>query len=341
MRVEIRHCIFVAVAALILALGSRINYRFFAWGKLLPWPALILLFIALALGVLVFVPGVGHAMGDRYRWIRIGPDQYSIGLQPSEVIKYSLIIFLSALLSRNEINVRKFSTFLTALAITLVCTGLVITQDFGVGIMICFSALVVMFIAGIPWYYIFSLIVSAAAAAYCIVLNSPAKMQRVMAVVDPWSTSNPSAFQARQAILSILSGGYKGVGPGCGIRKLGFLPEDSTDFIFASFCEEWGLRGAVLLVCLFVLWVWNTRRASRGAGNQFGSTLASSMGIVIGCQAALHIAINLVLLPPTGVALPFVSVGGTSLVMTAIAVAIIASLAMSSDVSDSLETAAE
>lgn len=325
-RSEMRHFVFLAVALVVLVATSRVDYRILARGTRMSRPALALLVFSVFLCGLVFVPGVGHEVGGRYRWLRFGPPQYSFGLQPSEIIKFTLIIFLSAWLSRPGTNEKSPLVFLAAFSLVAGCTGMVITEDFGMGLIVCVAGLVTMYIAGIRWYYLVSLLPSGGVAAYLIVVNSPGKLQRITAVIDPWNESNPATYQARQALVAICSGGVEGRGPGMGIRKLGFLPEDVTDFIFAAFCEEWGLIGASLLVGLLLLWVWNTRRVSRGAGDRFGSVLAASLGTVIAMQAILHVAVNLVILPPTGISLPFVSAGGTSLIVTSFAAGLVAAV---------------
>ena len=325
-RVDMRHTMFACLATAVLFLAWRINYRWFAAGRKLPWPALGLLIISLGLGVLVFVPGIGHAAGGKFRWIRIGPKQYSIGLQPSELIKIALVIFLAAWLTRPKVNPRKFLTFFKALMVTGVCALLVITQDFGTAVLIGISAMVVMFLAGVPWYYIAGTIPPAAFAGFYFILETPYRLRRIIAMIDPWSVTNDAAYQARQSLLAILAGGWNGLGLGNGVRKLGFLPEDSTDFIFASFCEEWGFRGAVLLLGMLMMWLIFCRKASAKAADPLGRVLAGGLGALIIIQAMLHIAVNMVMLPPTGISMPFISAGGTGLVIMAGAASIIVSI---------------
>ncbi|MCD4823068.1 MAG: FtsW/RodA/SpoVE family cell cycle protein [Phycisphaerae bacterium] len=325
-RVDVRHGAFAIVAALVLATAWRVNYRVFAAGKLLPWPSLILLLIAVGLGLLVFVPGLGHSVGGKFRWIRFGPKQYSIGFQPSELIKIALVIFLASWLTRPGVNVGKFRTFLLAVVVTGGCAGLVVTQDFGTAVLIVLIAGAVMFLAGVPWYYLFSIIPPAVAAGYFFIIETPYRLARITAMLDPWNTTNASAYQSQQSILSILSGGWRGTGLGNGVRKLGFLPEDSTDFIFASFCEEWGFRGAVLLLGLLLFWMVHCRNAASRASDSHGRVLAGALGAMILLQAILHIAVNMVMLPPTGIAMPFLSAGGTGLVLMAGAAAMIVSV---------------
>lgn len=325
-RVDVRHAMFAVLAAVLLLCLSRfLNYRCFAAGRV-PWLALAMLAVAVVCAVLVYVPGIGHAIGGRYRWIRIGPRQYSIGFQPSELLKISSVVFLSAWLTREGRNPRSFANFLLSCMVAGGCIGLVITQDFGMAMVIALSAGVVMFLAGVPLYYLVPTACAGAAGVYYLITNSAYRMQRVLAVADPWSETNDSAYQARQSLTAILAGGWNGRGLGNGIRKLGFLPEDSTDFIFASFCEEWGVRGAVLLMVLLLLWMLQCRRAAARASDGFGRVLAAALGAMIAIQALLHIAVNIVALPPTGIGLPFVSAGGTRLLLMAFAASLIVSV---------------
>ncbi|MBN1942294.1 MAG: cell division protein FtsW [Phycisphaerae bacterium] len=326
-RVDMRHTLFAALAAGVLLVGWRVNYRWLSAGPGLPWLSLGLLIAAIVLGGLVFVPGVGHAVGGKFRWIRLGPREYSLGLQPSELIKLSLIVFLSCWLTRRGEKVRSVWTFLAAGALTAACMALVVTQDFGTAGLIGVSAGVVMFLAGVPWYYLAGAGVAAAGAFSHIVIQTPFRLQRILAMLDPWDAANNSTYQVRQSLTAIFSGEWTGRGLGLGVRKLGFLPEDSTDFIFASFCEEWGFRGAVLLAALLLIWLWHCRRTAARAGDELGRVLSAGLGTMIALQAVMHVAVNLNALPPTGISLPFVSAGGTSLVITAVAASLIASVA--------------
>jgi cell division protein FtsW len=325
-RVDMRHTLFAVLAAGVLLVGWRINYRWLAAGPWLPLLALGLLIVAIALGCLVFVPGIGHAVGGKFRWIRLGPRQYSIGLQPSELIKLALIVFLACWLTRRGEKVRNFWTFAVAGGLTGACMALVVTQDFGTAALIGISAGVVMFLAGVPWYYLAGSLAAVASAFFYIIIETPFRLQRILAMIDPWDVTNNSTYQVRQSLMAVFGGDWTGRGLGLGVRKLGFLPEDSTDFIFASFCEEWGFRGMVLLAGLLLIWLWHCRKTASRAGDELGRVLAAALGIMIALQAVMHVAVNLNVLPPTGISLPFVSAGGTSLVITAAAAALIASV---------------
>ena len=327
-RRDLRHTGFAAVAVLILMFAWRFDYRRLPGrgriGLLVPT---LLLVVALICALLVYVPGVGHEVGGRYRWIRIGPADYSIGFQPSELVKLSLVFFLAAWLTRKATDIRSFSwTFLPAVGLTMLCVGLVVREDLGTAVLIGTAAFVVMFLAGIPWHYLLAPLPFAAGGFWMFVVQDPGRWGRIAAMIDPWSTANPSAYHARQSLLAVMTGGYFGKGLGHGMLKRGFLPEGSTDFIFSVFCEEWGLVGALLLVGLVLLWMWHARRVSVRAGDRFGRTLAGSLGFAIALQAVLHIAVDLVAAPPTGIGCPFVSAGGTRLWAMAAATSLILSV---------------
>ena len=326
-RTDVRHTLFAGLAVLVLATAWRLDYRVLAAGRRLPIAAAAFLAASLVCGVLVFVPGIGHAVGGYFRWIRIGPARYSIGFQPSELIKLSLVILLAAWLTRETVNpAHPWKSFLPALLVVGGCVGLVITQDLGTGLVIGVSALVAMLLSGVPWYYLAPLVPTGGWGFWWFVMQDPTRRARIEAMIDPWCATNPSAYQPRQSLMSILSGGWFGRGLGRGMNKLGFLPEDSTDFIFATFCEEWGFAGALLLMGLVLMWMWHARRAAVRAQDRFGQALAGSLGFLIAIQMVLHIAVDLVVAPPTGMSLPFVSAGGTALVIMAAAAALLISV---------------
>ncbi len=326
-RQDMRHTVFAALAAGALFLVWRIDYRRIAGGGGFPRLALILFLLSVVAGALVFVPGIGHSAGGKFRWIRIGPKQFSLGMQPSELIKITMLFFLSCWLTRPGVKVRSWKTFAWCVVILAVAEVFVIKADLGTGVLIALAWAVVLLLAGIPWYYFAAMIPSVTLAGWYFISSSPYRIKRFEALLNPWSTDNISSYQTQQALLSIFSGGWFGMGPGNGVRKLGFLPEDSTDFIFASYCEEWGFVGAVLLIGVWLVFLRQCWKAASRAEDSLGRVLAASLGMMLLLQVILHIGVNLVLLPPTGIALPLISAGGTGLVFTAVSVGLIASVA--------------
>jgi cell division protein FtsW len=326
-RSDVRHLMFAAGAVAVLLIASRIDYRVLAGRKRWPVIAAGMLAVSLVCGVLVFVPGIGRSVGGYHRWIRVGPTQYGIGFQPSELIKISLLVFLAAWLSRPGVKVRSFRrVFVPAVALIAVSVGLIITQDFGTAAVIGVSSVAMLALAGVPWLYLLSLIPPAAGGFYLLVVQSPHRWSRMTAMLDVWSPDNPCTYQPRQSLLAILTGGWFGKGIGCGTVKLGFLPEDSTDFVFSALCEEWGFIGAAVLIGLWLAWTWTTWHSAGRARDRFGQLLAGSIGFVIVLQAIMHIAVDTVALPPTGMSMPFVSAGGTSLLLMAAATGLIVSV---------------
>ncbi len=326
-RRDYRHTAFALIAALVLLTAWRFDYRRLAGKGEFPTFLFACVVMTLILGVMVYLPGVGYSVGGKFRWIRVGPAEFGIGFQPSELIEISMIVFLAAWLSRRGDAIRSFKwTFLPAMLLMLVCVGLVIREDFGTAALIGISAVVVMFLAGVPVLYLASLLAPAAAAFYYFVVCDAHRWGRILAMIDPWSRTNAASYQAGQSLLTIITGGYFGRGLGNGMLKRGYLPEGETDFIFSVFCEEWGLVGAMLLVGLLLLWIWHARKAATKADNGFGKMLAGTLGFMIALQALMHIAVDLVAAPPTGIGCPFISAGGTRLVTISIATAMILSV---------------
>lgn len=322
-RASVRHVIFAVLAGAMLLVAWRVDYCLLSRGGRLPIAATAALAVALACGVLVLVPGVGREVGGYRRWIRVGP----IGFQPSELIKLTLVVFLAAWLGRDDVDAKSFARgFLPAAGITGVCAMIVVTQDFGTAVVIAAVAGVTMLLAGVRLRYLLGLCCLGATALAGMLASSPRRWLRVKAMLDPFSTENPSSYQLRQSLTAITTGGVTGKGLGLGMMKRGFLPEDSTDFLFAILCEEWGLIGAAALVMVLLAYLVLSRRAASEAGEKFGRVLAASLGFLIVLQAAMHIAVNVGFLPPTGISMPLVSAGGTSLILAAAATALIVSV---------------
>ncbi len=331
MRSDMRHTLFAAAAALVMCFGWHFRYRWLC-GDTDKWPlrAAVVLGFTIVLALMVHFTPLGIARHGKLRWLRIAPSPFGV-FQPSEVLKIALLIFLAAWYSRTKTEAKNFGWgFLVSAGVTGVCLLLVVTQDLGSAVIMAVAVLLTMFIAGVRWYALVGLLAAGGGGFWYFVSTSAHRIQRFSAVGNPWSLENPCAYQPRQSLLAILTGGFYGKGLGRGIIKQHHLPERSTDFIFASFSEEWGYLGAMLLVALVVLWIWFARRSASNASDRFGFILAGGLGVLIAIQMVLHIAVDTVAAPPTGMSYPCDSVGGTSLLATAWAASLIVSVSAQS-----------
>jgi cell division protein FtsW len=324
-RVDVKHLVYALAAAILLMTLWRLNVRWLNVGRRFPWLAAGFLSAAIVLCCMVYVPGVGRAVGDRWRWIGAGP----LTFQPSEILKIALVVFLTSWLTRKGPAVRSFwKCFLPALGIVAVCMGIVVKEDFGTAMLIGVAGGVTLLLAGTRWWHLVMLVALAAGGFYVFIYLNPDRRywDRVMGYLGQGPHNERAVYQTTQSLLAVATGGWWGKGLGMGTVKLGYLPEDSTDFLFAIICEELGFAGAALVLGLVLVWALLARRASARAGDRFGSVLAGALGFLIALQAVLHMAVDLVVVPPKGLGMPFVSAGGTSLIIMAAAASMIVSV---------------
>ena len=227
-RVDAKQVIFAAGGCFVLLFFWRMNYAWLSKGKKLPWLTVILMLISLALAFMVYVPGLGHEVGNKYRWIRIAGFQF----QPSEVLKLVAVTAVCVFLTRPGKSIKNPWRVLTAGGLIILCAGAVVKEDFGTAVIIALSGTIAMFIAGVPWYWFAAGIPAGIASGYYMMLSESYRVARWQAMLDPWDVSNKASYHPRQSILAVLGGDWFGAGLGCGIRKMGFVPEDTTDFIF-------------------------------------------------------------------------------------------------------------
>lgn len=329
-RPDVRQAMYAPVALLILCLFWRLDYhlldrRPWAGVRLLRWipaPAMLLVILGLALSAVVLIPHVGFEVGGQRRWLKFGPVQF----QPSEVLKIALLIYLAVFLSRRQVEPKAFvRTFLPLIGLTGLSVMLVIEYNFSTAAVMGVAAAAVMLMGGVRWFYLLGLAVPAAAGFYAYVVREPHRWERITVFLDPWSKTNPASFQPWQSLIWIAAGANP-PGLGAGVAKYGYLPEDDTDFIFTTVSYETGIVGAVVVIGLLLVWLYLVRRSAIDAADRQGSLLAAGLGFAIILQAALHIAVTLVVVPTTGISLPFVSVGGTALWIMSAATAVIISV---------------
>jgi cell division protein FtsW len=285
---------------------SRVPYT--AWRRL----AVPLLGAAVGLMAAVLVPGIGDVAGGARRWIVLGP----VSLQPVEVAKFSLVVYLAHFLSNRRERVRHFLPGLAPpLLVTLGLAALALRQpDMGSAVVLVGITGTVLLCAGARWAHLLGLGAVALPVGAWAALGEAYRRQRLLAFLDPWRDALGSGFHIIQSLVAVASGGVFGLGLGQSRQKFFYLPERHTDFIFAILAEELGLVGVTAVLALYGLFVARTFRAALRAPDRYGALLATGVGCWVAGQAVLNMGVATGLLPVTGVPLPFVSFGGSSLV---------------------------
>lgn len=284
----------------------------------------LVLLAALALLVLVLVPGIGREVNGSTRWIPLA----IFNLQVSEAAKLALMIYLSGWLVRHGHQVRStmmgFLIPMTVLALTGML--LLLEPDFGAAVVIIATGMSMLFLAGVPLWRFGVVLLGAVGLGAALIVGSPYRWNRLTAFVNPWEDPFNSGFQLTQSLIAIGRGEWLGVGLGGSVQKLFYLPEAHTDFVFAVIAEELGLVGVVAVVALlgYVCWrALSVGAASIRAERPFAGFLCIGIGTWFGLQSFINIGVNMGLLPTKGLTLPLMSYGGSSLLMTIIALALV------------------
>jgi cell division protein FtsW len=291
----------------IFFVASKIKYTF--WEKI----ATPLFCLSLLLLVIVLLPNFSFvALGAR-RWISIGP----VNFQPGELVKFTLCLYLAKVASKDK---GALSYFLPLVAVA----GLIMLQpDLGTTLIITVVGLSQIFVSGVSLLYLAGALALGGLATFLLIIFSPYRKERLLTFLQMTSDPMGASYHIRQVLLALGSGGIFGVGLGASKQKYLFLPEASTDSIFAVIAEELGLIGAVVVIILFIYFIVRVLSIARNAPDRFSQVLAVGISAWVGGQAFLNIASMVSLVPLTGIPLPFISYGGSSLVMALLACGII------------------
>lgn len=302
----------------IMALFSRIPYH--QWMR---WSIPIFGFTLLCL-LLVLVPHVGIEVNGARRWLGAGP----LLFQPSELAKLSVILLFGLTLTYRQSEVSNLKQgFLPHLLALVVLFGLILKEpDLGTALSLGGTAVVMMIVAGANWRHIASLGVLSVPAIGALIAIEPYRVQRILAFMDPFKDPLGSGYHTIQGLMAIGSGGLLGSGLGNSALKFFYLPEAHTDFIFAILAEELGFLGAAAVLVLFFVVAWRGYRIALEAPDRFGAVLAVGLTTMVLLQAILNIGVVTDSLPVTGVPLPFISYGGSSLVFTLAGIGILLSI---------------
>ncbi|MGD0275364.1 MAG: putative lipid II flippase FtsW [Syntrophales bacterium] len=293
--------------------------RFPYWRlRKLAYPAMVLTGILLAL---VLIPHVGVRVGGATRWLRFG----ILSFQVTELAKVTVVIFLAHFLTRKASALKTFSRgVLIPLLIVLFLIGLIYLEpDFGTCVILMFILMMMLYLSGSRFRYLIALVAGCLPAGIWLILREPYRVRRFLAFLDPWNDPQRTGYHIIQSLLSFGSGGIMGVGVGDGMQKLFYLPEPHTDFILAVIAEETGFIGVLVILCLLGLIVFRGFLIAFRAPDLFSTLLAAGLTMIIALEAFINTAGVMGLIPLKGLALPFVSYGGTALVMSLIAVGIL------------------
>ncbi|MBW2209447.1 MAG: putative lipid II flippase FtsW [Deltaproteobacteria bacterium] len=310
----IRQTVFAVAAFVVLIIFTRVDIGLLRRSTYPVLLVAVLLMIAVALGF-------GRSAGGATRWLAVGP----VNVQPAELAKLAMIMWLAHSLAKKSDRMRTFSIgFLPHVLVAGLLMLLCLAQpDFGSAVMIAVLTFVVLFAAGAKAGYLLGCVLLAVPIGYAAIASSPYRMRRIKAFLEPFEHRQGAGYQITESLMSFGSGGWTGVGLGDGRQKLLFLPEAHTDFISAIIGEELGFIGVVLLCAAFGWVVFRGLRAAWRAQDEYAGYLAAGMTLFIGLQAFTNLAVALGLLPTKGLALPFVSYGGSSLLVNAAAAGII------------------
>jgi cell division protein FtsW len=293
----------------------RMDYR-----KLRAAAPYLLVLSALSL-IAVLVPHVGVYVGGARRWISAGP----LSFQPSEFAKLALVLYLAAVLSSKGERITSLVRGLVPMCLPVAIMAVLILKepDMGTASLLAFTAFTMFFVAGARFEHLFLIFLVTIPTVVVSILMSPYKRARIFAFLDPWKDAQNTGFHIVQSLFALGTGGLFGVGLGQSRAKFFYLPEQYTDFIFSVLGEELGLVGAIVVVVLFLVLAYRAARIAINAPDRFGFFLAIGCAALIVIQAFVNIGVVTSSWPVTGVPLPFISYGGSSLIVSLIAVALI------------------
>lgn len=316
-----RHLISMIIGVALFVIASNLSYRKL---RKLVFPAVIGSFILL---ILVLIPGIGTVVGGARRWIDLG----IVRFQPSELAKLSLIIFTAKILSDKKNKITKLSELLNPIipVLGLFCVLIIFQPDFGTIIAIAMNVFVIYFIAGTRLRHLFGMASLSLLAAVAAIMTEGYRLDRIESFLRPWENYHKGGYQIAQSLIAFGSGGISGLGLGNSMQKYSYLPQAHTDFIYAIIGEEFGLIGSATVIMLFVALSYIGFRIAYKAPDRFGKLIAGGLTASIILQAIINMGAVSNVLPVTGIPLPFISFGGTSLIINLVLLGILSNIASS------------
>lgn len=318
-----KQAIFALGGILALVTCRHFPYR---WYRLLTYP---LLALALILLLAIQFTDLGFSAGGSARWLRFG--QFSF--QPSEFARFAMVVFLAYSLEKKTENVKTFSIgFLPHVLVFGAFAVLIFKQpDFGSVLILATLTWLMMFVGGVRCLHLFTTLIALLPVAYYFLISAEYRVKRILSFLDPWQYPADEGYQVVHSLMAFGTGGLWGTGIGKGYQKLFYLPEPHTDFIFSIIGEEFGLAGVLVIIGLFVLVLIKGIQIARNAADTFGSLLALGLTTAMGLQVCINMGVVLGLLPTKGLTLPFLSYGGTSLLMNMASIGILMNISASAN----------
>lgn len=303
-----RQAIFAGLGLVAMFVCMRFNY----WN----WRRFVkpLFFINFVLLIMVLIPGIGVARTEAQRWINLGFTQF----QPSDLTKFALVLFTANYLVIKKDKMQEFKRGpLPVLLITGLSFGLIMLQpDLGTALTIFMTVCILLFGGGARILHMAGLSLLAVPAVLVLIFVADYRLARLVSFLNPWADPGGSGWQIIQSLLAIGSGSLAGVGLGASRQKFLYLPEPWSDFIYAIICEELGFIGGAAVIILFLILIWRGFRIAMSARDLFGQYLAMGLTAMIAVQVSINLGVVLGTLPVTGITLPLISYGGTSLLIT-------------------------
>ena len=307
--------LFFIIGIIMMLITSKIPYKVY-FEK-----ANTLLLLSIILLILVIIPGIGTVRNGSRSWFGIG----SFGIQPSEFAKLTLIIFTSKYLTKNEKNLKYIKKgVLPILGIVILVFSLIMLQpDFGTGMIILVSIIGLLFVSGVDFKFFICLGLIGVVGIVLLIAIAPYRLERILSFLNPWSDPLGSGFQIIQSLYAIGPGGLFGQGFMNSRQKHFYLPEPQTDFIFSIISEEFGFLGILIVATLFTIIIFKGFKIAQNSGDKFAKFLAFGITFGLAFQAILNLMVVVGLIPVTGVTLPFLSYGGSSLLITLISMGVL------------------
>jgi cell division protein FtsW len=324
----LRHVMWVSIAIIGMLIMMRIDYHYLQRYRM---PILI---VALAGLVVVLIPEIGTVTYGARRWVRFGS---YFGYQPSEFAKLAMVIFISGYIAKNQ---EKMSTFARGFVVPIVLIGVVSLlilkePDFGTAMFISMISFVLIMVGGTRIVYVMFTMIASIPHIYQIMHNIPTyRHNRLLAFLDPWKDPMGIGYQIIQSWIALGSGGIAGLGMGESRQKLFFLPMSDNDFVFSIIGEEFGFIGTTCIIAMFALLTWQGIKVCKATSDSFGFFLSLGITISLALQAAINIAVVTGSIPTKGLPLPFISTGGSSILLSMLGIGILLNIAKQSAKTD-------